>query len=160
MSEVAIRAMEHDDVPGIAALAARVPTAPHWPITEFARLVDVSHEAPDRRGAWTAAGPDGAVRAFAIASHVAGTAELEAVVTAPEHRRQGLGAQLVRAVLAWSESLDAERLVLEVRASNLDAFRLYQRLGFRQDGVRRGYYLQPAEDAILMSLQLGPLLAG
>ncbi len=160
MSGVAIRAMEHGDVPGIAALAARVPTAPHWPLKEFARLVDVAQGAPHRRGAWTAAGAAGEVLAFAIASHVAGIAELEAVVTAPEHRRQGLGAQLVQAVVEWSDSLDAERLVLEVRASNLNAYRLYQRLGFRQDGVRRGYYLQPAEDAILMSLQLGPPLAG
>ena len=151
--------MTSADVPQLAALAARVPTAPHWPVFEFERLVTFSAEHPQRRAAWVAVSPREGVQGFAIASHVEGTAELEAVVTAPERRRQGLGTALVGGVLAWCEAIAAERLVLEVRASNLDAVRLYARLGFRQDGVRRGYYQKPLEDAMLMSLLLGAPLA-
>ena len=150
-----VRAMTDADVPGIVALAARVSTAPHWPPAEFTRLARVSAERPDRRAAWAAHDEGGAVIGFAIAGHVEGTAELEAVVTAPERRREGVGTALVQAALLWSDAQGAQRLVLEVRASNQEALRLYARLGFRHDGLRRGYYHAPEEDAVLMSRLLG-----
>ena len=89
-----------------------------------------------------------------MASHVAGVVELEAVVTAPDSLRQGIGRALTKAVLAWARMLGAERVVLEARVSNAPALGLYARLGFREDGVRRAYYRNPDEDAILFSLFL------
>jgi ribosomal-protein-alanine N-acetyltransferase len=45
----------------------------------------------------------------------------------------------------------AVRALLEVRAGNREALALYESLGFRRVGVRRGYYRDPAEDALLMT---------
>ena len=146
--------MREEDVPAVVALAARVPTAPHWPPFEFTRVVRVVQENPQRRGAWVAWSDAAGVLGFAMAAHVAGTAELEAVVTAPEHRRQGVGRALVEGVIGWARAMYAERVVLEARASNLNALALYRRLGFREDGLRPRYYRNPEEDAVLMSFSL------
>jgi ribosomal-protein-alanine N-acetyltransferase len=67
----------------------------------------------------------------------------------PGYRRQGAGALLVRALLDRAEHLGARRATLEVRASNLDAQRLYERVGFRLSGRRTKYYTNPVEDALI-----------
>jgi len=68
----------------------------------------------------------------------------------PEHRAQGLGTALMRHVLAEGIRLGAARATLEVRASNTGAIRLYERLGFRVAGTRKGYYSHPTEDALIL----------
>jgi ribosomal-protein-alanine N-acetyltransferase len=145
--------MAERDVAQVLALAAEVPTAPHWPAFEYYRMLQVIADQPGRRGAWVWCDAEH-VRGFAMASHTAGTAELEAAVTASTYRRRGIGRALVAAVAAWARELAAERLLLEVRASNGNALRLYARHGFKQDGVRKGYYRSPDEDAVLLSLAL------
>jgi ribosomal-protein-alanine N-acetyltransferase len=154
--------MRVDDVPGVAALAAEEPAAPHWPPAEYYRMLEVMAETPGRRGAWVLV-LDGERRArrregvvgFAMASSVAGICDLEAVVVGAAWRGRGYGAALVQAAAGWGRGLAATRLELEVRASNAAALRLYGRLGFVSEGRRPGYYRNPEEDAVLMSLWLG-----
>jgi ribosomal-protein-alanine N-acetyltransferase len=141
------------DVDAVMAIAAIVPTAPHWPSFEHLRMLDVIVAEPQRRGAWIAQ-LDDKVAGFTMASQVAGIAELEAVVTAPAFLRCGIGRALVQTAARWAAQSGAERLVLEVRASNTPALGLYGRLGFQQDGLRRCYYRNPDEDALLFSLTL------
>jgi ribosomal-protein-alanine N-acetyltransferase len=79
------------------------------------------------------------------------------ITSVPLHRRQGCARLLLEALQAWSLWQGAECLWLEVRAGNQGARALYERQGFRQVGLRRGYY--PAdgaqrEDAVVMSLPL------
>lgn len=148
-----VRPMAVADVDAVVAIAAIVPTAPHWPRFEHLRMLDVITAEPLRRGAWIAQ-LDDVVAGFAMASQVAGIAELEAVVTAPEFLRRGTGRALVQTAARWAHQVGAERLSLEVRASNTPALGLYGRLGFQQDGLRRGYYRNPDEDALLFSLAL------
>ncbi len=146
--------MRPEDLIAVIGIAAVVPTAPHWPPSEFSRMLEVIAREPDRRGAWVALAGEAGVQGFAIGSQTAGTAELEAVVTAPEHRRQGIGTALLAAAVAWSRRVGAERLLLEARASNQSALRLYLSRGFERDGTRPGYYRNPQEDAVLLSLLL------
>lgn len=153
---VCVRPMVPGDVDAVVAMAAVVPTAPHWPPAEFHRMLRVIGWSPARRGAWVAHLHEGEAVGFAIASQVVDTAELEAVVTAPPFRRHGIGRELTQAVCAWARSQGAERLQLEARASNHDALRLYRGLGFHQNGVRTRYYRNPEEDAILMCCPLRP----
>jgi ribosomal-protein-alanine N-acetyltransferase len=68
----------------------------------------------------------------------------------PQTRRQGAGGLLVRAVLKQALTLGANRATLEVRESNAEARRLYERLGFSVSGTRRGYYTNPVEDALIL----------
>lgn len=75
-------------------------------------------------------------------------------------RRQGLGRQLLQHAIELARTDKSQRLLLEVRASNLPARQLYQQAGFIEDGIRRHYYrnaLGQREDAVLMSLQLAAL---
>ncbi|MDE3018795.1 MAG: ribosomal protein S18-alanine N-acetyltransferase [Nitrospirota bacterium] len=65
-------------------------------------------------------------------------------------RRQGIAKALVLQALSAAQTEGAERAVLEVRASNLPAVRLYEELGFRHVAVRAQYYTDPIEDAVLM----------
>jgi [ribosomal protein S18]-alanine N-acetyltransferase len=68
----------------------------------------------------------------------------------PESRRGGVASALLRRVLAEGAKLGARRATLEVRRSNDIARRLYERFGFSVAGVRRGYYSQPTEDALVL----------
>ena len=75
-------------------------------------------------------------------------------------RRQGTATRLVCSALRAGLECGANRAMLEVRRSNLEALTLYDRLGFRQTATRIRYYTQPEEDAVLMEmapLQLGLL---
>jgi ribosomal-protein-alanine N-acetyltransferase len=72
------------------------------------------------------------------------------VAVAPERRREGIATALLRRLLEQTRG-DAERgYTLEVRVSNVGAISLYERFGFRPKGVRRGYYTDNREDALIM----------
>ena len=65
-------------------------------------------------------------------------------------RGRGYGRLLMCALMRAAAERGVERMTLEVRPSNLPARRLYERLGFVEIGIRKGYYQDNNEDAILM----------
>ncbi len=73
-------------------------------------------------------------------------------------RGRGIGTALLHHVFAEARRLGARRATLEVRASNLDALRLYTRLGFAAAGVRRRYYSNPVEDAVILWREDGAVM--
>ena len=68
----------------------------------------------------------------------------------PDYRGQKIGEKLVEALLREAKESNAERITLEVRASNDAARKLYQKQGFTDGGIRKGYYGDNREDAIIM----------
>ena len=68
----------------------------------------------------------------------------------PDRRREGIGAALLDHVLRIGAEGGAARATLEVRRSNEAARRLYERFGFVVAGVRRAYYTNPPEDALVL----------
>lgn len=70
----------------------------------------------------------------------------------PQARRRGVARMLVTHALGAAHAAGAFRAVLEVRASNQSARRLYEQFGFRLIAQRANYYTHPTEDAILMEL--------
>ena len=74
----------------------------------------------------------------------------------PESRRRGVGGALLGAVLEAAARRGAVEAVLEVRASNLPARRMYERFGFLVVGDRKSYYREPVEDAKIMTRRLAP----
>ena len=68
----------------------------------------------------------------------------------PEYRRRRIGERMLLSIFERAQKLGAEWLTLEVRASNLAAQKLYEKYGFRRAGVRRRYYSDNNEDAIIM----------
>ena len=68
----------------------------------------------------------------------------------PEYRRRGVASAILARVFAEGRALGANRTLLEVRRSNNAAQHLYERFGFTVAGVRRGYYRNPEEDALIL----------
>ena len=72
------------------------------------------------------------------------------VAVAGPHRRRGIATALLEQVFELTASDPQRGYTLEVRVSNADAIRLYERLGFERRGIRRGYYTDNREDALIM----------
>ena len=72
------------------------------------------------------------------------------VAVAPEHRRQGIATTLLERLFELTAGRGHRGYTLEVRVSNVGAVALYGRLGFKPRGVRRGYYTDNREDALIM----------
>lgn len=78
------------------------------------------------------------------------TADLCNLAVAEDFRKRNLGSALLRQGLAAVKRRGVERVLLEVRCSNVPAIGLYAKFGFEELGIRRGYYSHPVEDGILM----------
>jgi len=78
--------------------------------------------------------------------------EILNLAVAPPWRGHGYGRQLLRLVLRIAAKMDIRRAVLEVRSGNQPALALYTGQGFVQVGLRRGYYHEQGEDALLLAL--------
>lgn len=72
----------------------------------------------------------------------------------PALRRQGIGLDIMKKVIESARINSVEECFLEVRETNFPAQGLYERLGFKRIGKRRGYYTETNEDAIVMALSL------
>jgi len=72
------------------------------------------------------------------------------VAVAPARRRQGIASLLLERLFGLTSGRSRRGYTLEVRVSNTGAIKLYERLGFRPRGVRRGYYTDNREDALIM----------
>lgn len=132
----------------------------------LAKLQAACHSHPwtlDQVEAEIAQGPPGSIlvarsadgiRAACAYRVVADEAEVLDVCVEPSVRRGGLGRLLVRLAMARAARAGARSVRLEVRASNEPARRLYGSLGFRERGLRRGYYSAPVEDALLLEAPL------
>ena len=149
---VLIRKAIPDDLPFIRALERQSETAAHWGEREYDAIF--APEAP-RRIALVAAdegGPD--VHGFVIARCGVDEWEIENVVVAPGHRRRGVGVAMIGSLLEEARRSGTALVQLEVRESNAAARRLYQTLGFKEVGRRRGYYCEPPEDALLLEISI------
>jgi ribosomal-protein-alanine N-acetyltransferase len=78
------------------------------------------------------------------------------VAVDPEYRRRGIAANLLERLFELTASDVRRGYTLEVRVSNEEAIRLYERLGFESRGIRRGYYTDNHEDALIMWRDPGP----
>jgi ribosomal-protein-alanine N-acetyltransferase len=72
------------------------------------------------------------------------------IAVAPDHRRQGIASLLLNRLFELTAGRSRRGYTLEVRVSNAGAIKLYEELGFRARGVRRGYYTDNREDALIM----------
>lgn len=75
---------------------------------------------------------------------------IDNVVVAEGWRNRGVAKALLRELIAGGEAKGAEAFTLEVRVSNIPAIRLYEKFGFRSEGIRPRFYEKPVEDAMIM----------
>jgi [ribosomal protein S18]-alanine N-acetyltransferase len=92
----------------------------------------------------------GRLVAYLIISRYVDAWHVMNVAVAPEYRRRGVATELLAELFRLTEGDPRRGYTLEVRISNASAIALYERLGFQATGVRRGYYTDNREDALIM----------
>ena len=97
-----------------------------------------------------APGAEPAVAAYGGMLITVDEGQITNIAVHPDHRRKGYGAAITRALLRHAKDVRLDSVSLEVRASNTPAIALYQKLGFEQIGLRKNYYRNPREDALIL----------
>ena len=138
-----LRAMDERDLPGIAAVEREVFSDP-WPESFFRG--ELAHQ-----GVWArVAELDGVLAGYSLAWLGGGTGHLGNIAVVPGRRRRGIARRLIEDLLDRARAEASESLSLEVRVSNFPAQGLYRAHGFRLAGLRRAYYRDTGEDALIM----------
>ena len=73
------------------------------------------------------------------------------VAVFPQYRRQGVARALIKMAMLTADAMETDFISLEVRPSNEAALSLYRSFGFEQNGLRKNYYKNPTEDALIMT---------
>ena len=97
--------------------------------------------------------PVGPVGAFS-GEVVVDELQIDNLAVAERWRRQGIGRALLKSALAHASGLGARAATLEVRAANAPARAFYEKDGFTPVGLRRRYYANPPDDALLLSREI------
>lgn len=134
-------------------------------LDEMMKIEDVSFSAPwtrksyedvialDTVEVWVAK-VDGEVVGYMLLQYVAEEMELHTFAVKPGHRQMGIGRRLLGYMLLRAEERCVGNIFLLVRPSNEVAKSLYEKFGFKNVGIRFGYYQDNGEDAILMRLSM------
>jgi len=138
-----IQPLQLDDVTAIEAIEQRSMPAP------WSRMMFVS-EIVKTTSICLGAFIDDALVAYVIVSRYVDAWHVMNLVVVPEYRRQGIATRLLATLFDMTVDDDRRGFTLEVRVSNDAAIELYESLGFRGQGVRRGYYTDNREDALIM----------
>lgn len=96
----------------------------------------------------------GKAAGYLLAYLAGGEAEIARIAVSEGLKRQGIGKKLLQLLEETCKEKQVGRLLLDVRESNREARAFYQKMAFQEDGVRKGFYQSPAEDAVLMSREL------
>jgi len=138
-----IRPAETADAAAIWAVECRAFSDP-WSLSGIGEMI----RAASTRTLVAEAG--GTVAGFLVARAIRDEGEILNLAVLPEHRRRGLGRELLTAGLNWLREGGAREVYLEVRHSNEAALAMYRARGFRPVGVRTDYYRHPREDALVL----------
>ncbi|MDQ1641642.1 MAG: [ribosomal protein S18]-alanine N-acetyltransferase [Actinomycetota bacterium] len=144
-----LRAMRWWDLEAAVALERGLFADPWSPETFWSELAGV----PDTRH-YLVAEDGGAVVGYAGLFATRHQADVQTIAVASAQQGSGLGGVLLEALIAEASRRGCAEVLLEVRVDNMAARRLYERFGFEQISVRRGYYQPGGVDGLVMRLRL------
>lgn len=139
-----IRQMRIQDIPQVMVVEHASFTVP-WTSEAFTNELN-----NNRFACYLVLEMDGRIAGYAGMWTIVDEAHVTNVAIHPEYRGQGLGERLLAALVKQAMSLGTQKMTLEVRESNEIAQRLYRKFGFEPAGVRKGYYTDNQEDAVIM----------
>lgn len=137
------------DLDGVVEIA-RASFSNPWTRTMFQRELDLGSVSR----AYVARTDDGSLVAFCTCWLIVDELHINTVAVHPDHRGRGYARRLLEHVFAEVVPQGARRATLEVRRSNIVAVGLYTSMGFRTESVRREYYRDPVDDALILWLEL------
>ena len=138
-----IREMIADDVEIVSKIESEVFSMP-WSAKDFLEMVEADY------AYYYVAELDGEIAGCCGIRNIAGDGEITNVVVAPSYRRRGIALKMMEYMLEEAVKAGIGDCTLEVRVSNQPAIRLYERLGFKGEGIRPHFYDKPDEDALIM----------
>ena len=142
LSGIEIRRLTYADLPQVIAIERRAFPTP-WSLAMF--VLELSKPS----GICLAAVKGGRIVGYLVCSRYDTVWHLMNIAVDERLRRRGIGTTLIEHLFELADS-PSEQYTLEVRTSNAEAIRLYERFGFRASGRRRAYYHDNREDAIIM----------
>jgi [ribosomal protein S18]-alanine N-acetyltransferase len=145
-SAVDIRRLTYADLPQVVAIERRAFTTP-WSLAMF--VLELSKPSGVCLAAETGEGAERELVGYLICSRYDTVWHVMNIAVDPDRRRNGIATALITALLREVSERDCQ-VTLEVRRSNTGAVALYERFGFRSAGVRRRYYQDNGEDAVIM----------
>lgn len=110
----------------------------------------VASELSNPLSLWLVAEVDGQVAGYIGSQSVPPESDVMNVAVDPSYRRRGIAQALVTVLVKELKNAGNTSLILEVRASNSAAIALYEKMGFAQIGLRKNYYRNPKEDALIL----------
>jgi len=144
-----IRPMTAADAAEVARLTSACLNLPAWDAAAYTNLLGEAG-----RGGGFVAETGGEMVGLSTFRVTGQDAESLTLAVRADWRRCGLGPRLLAQTLREAARRGAVRMFLEVRAQNAEALCLYEGMGFQRIGLRRGYYLTPADDAITLECSL------
>jgi ribosomal-protein-alanine N-acetyltransferase len=148
VADYTLRSMQVSDLDTILAIESDVYEYP-WTRGNFEDSLNAKHQA------WMMMQTEQVI-GYAVMMTVLDEAHLFNISIAKAYQKQGLGYALLNDMIIRAKKVGAKHMFLEVRASNVSARQLYEKIGFDEVHVRRGYYQAKAgrEDAVLMRLDI------
>lgn len=143
-----IRTMTRDDISRVAELERMIFSDP-WSEKVYRETFELSGVE------YVVAVCDDEIIGAAGIRNIVGTGEITNVMIHPRYRNRGIGRKMLTELLERGRDLGVEDYTLEVRASNENAIRLYESMGFVYEGTRPGFYNNPKEDARIYWLRHG-----
>ncbi|HCR39884.1 MAG TPA: ribosomal-protein-alanine N-acetyltransferase [Lachnospiraceae bacterium] len=141
-----IRKMEESDLTQVCAMEKEIFSEP-WGEEDFRKALQ------DKNNGYLVAEVQGKIAGYCGYWGVSPEGYIYNVAVQKEYRRQQIGYQMLRKLIAEAKENGIRALTLEVRYFNTPAINLYKRLGFTEAGIRRGFYSNPTEDAVIMWLK-------
>lgn len=144
---IRIEAMTFEDINAVREIDVRSASLP-WPISSYEYEIRAN-----RAGrSYVAKTETGRVVGFLIAWLILDEFHIANIAVDPDFRRRSIGFRLMQHGLSLARSENARESFLEVRAGNIPAIRLYEKIGYRAVSIRKGYYRDNNEDALNMNL--------
>ncbi|MBQ5866558.1 MAG: ribosomal protein S18-alanine N-acetyltransferase [Oscillospiraceae bacterium] len=110
----------------------------------------IASELDNRLSCWLVVIADDKVVGYVGSQTVLGETDMMNIAIHPDYRKQGIATELISALIEALNERGSHSLMLEVRASNEPAKSLYLKMGFDVVGVRKNYYRNPREDALIL----------
>ena len=115
----------------------------------------IASELDNKLAFWLVAEEGETVAGYIGSQTVMDETDMMNVAVHPDFRRQGIAEALVNGLVDRLKAMGSHCLTLEVRASNAPAISLYEKTGFSQVGLRKNYYRNPKEDALILRREFG-----
>lgn len=151
---MSVRSLEAHDVDAVLSIQSACPEIAQWSRADYdrAHTGELKGWVAERIAGSESLAPS--VVGFVVARVISPEIEILNFAVAPGSRQHGVGTDLFDAALTWARTSGLKQAMLEVRAGNAAALRLYHRRNFQIVGRRPRYYSNPVDDALLLTAPL------